>query len=687
MAKARNLRLSDESAAGAASVRVTGARASAQLRGPTVRAEAPSDVADDAPGVIQVIRLLTSTSLFTLALSTPAFAQTQTTPSSAKSANAVITVIATRIPTPKIAVASSVTVFTAADIATKQEQTLPDVLKDSPGLNVVQTGGPGGQTSVFMRGTNSDHVKVLVDGIDVSDPSSPDATFDFGQFLTLDIDRVEVLRGPQSGLYGSDAIGGVINVITKSGNGPPVFTAELEGGSFETSTQNAGVLGSTGPFHYAASIEHFQSAATPVTPLDLLLPGEKRLDDFYDNVTASTKLGYDVMSDFDLGLVARYTDTHLRFTGENEDNFPDDFPDATQSAYDTQQYYLLGTAHLALFDDRFNQTVGAAYSNIQTRDISPDTGLSEFAGNTFKANWQGILDVTTGESLILGAEHERDGISQPIDASTTIDSGYAELLSNPFTNFNNTVSLRYDANDRFGGAFTYRIAPTYFIEATGTKIEASVGTGFKAPTLSDLFENFPPFFFGNPNLRPETSTGYDVGFEQFLLNDTVQFGATYFYNNIRNLIDTNAAGDSLANVGRAHTDGVESYLAVKPIDTLTLRVDYTYTEAKDDVLHEELIRRPRNKWDFDARWQAMAKLSLDLNLLSIGAWVDGNRDFSIPRLLAPGYTTVDIAANYDVTSHITIYGRVTNLFDEQYQDPVGFLRPGRGAFIGVKGRF
>ena len=131
---------------------------------------------------------------------------------------------ATRIPTPETEVASSITVITAEDIAAKQSQTLPDVLKDVPGLNLVQTGGPGGQTTLFMRGTNSNHTKVLVDGIDVSDPSSPSATFDFGQFLTQDIERIEVLRGPQSGLYGSDAIGGVINIITKSGAGPAQFT-------------------------------------------------------------------------------------------------------------------------------------------------------------------------------------------------------------------------------------------------------------------------------------------------------------------------------------------------------------------------------------------------------------------------------------------------------------------------------
>ena len=202
-------------------------------------------------------RLSLSASLVALTFATSAYAQTSATAPGGDTEVDTVVVTATRVPTPKLKVADSITVFTAADIAAKQQQTLPDVLEDSPGLNVVQTGGPGGQTSVFMRGTNSNHVKVLVDGIDVSDPSSPSATFDFGQFLTSDIGRVEILRGPQSGLYGSDAIGGVINVITKNGEGPARVSAGVEGGSFATFNQNAAVSGSTGSFHYTANIEHF----------------------------------------------------------------------------------------------------------------------------------------------------------------------------------------------------------------------------------------------------------------------------------------------------------------------------------------------------------------------------------------------------------------------------------------------
>ena len=272
-----------------------------------------------------------------------------------------------------------------------------------------------------------------------------------------------------------------------------------------------------------------------------------------------------------------------------------------------------------MFGGRFDQTLGVAYSSyIKSTDTSPDGPTSYFEGDRVKVDWQGIVGIIPGEQLVLGAEHQRDGISLPIGASTSIDSGYAELQSTPFTNFNNTLSVRYDSNDRFGSATTYRIAPTYFIAATGTKLEASVGSGFKAPTLSEMFQNFPSFgFYGNPNLKPETSTGYDAGFlSQFLLSDRLQFGATYYYNKIKDLIDDNTTFTSYANVGRAHTDGVESFVAYTPIKSVTLRLDYTYTASLRRHPGAARLRSPpKDKWNFDARWQAGKpdKLSLDLD--------------------------------------------------------------------------
>jgi vitamin B12 transporter len=599
-----------------------------------------------------------------------------------------VVVTATRIPTPESQIASSITVVSADDIAAMQTQTLPDVLKIVPGLNVVQAGGVGGQTSIFMRGTNSNHVKVLVDGIDVGDPSNSSGAFDLGQLLTQDIQRVEVLRGPQSGLYGSDAIGGVINVTTKSGSGPAQFTARVEGGSFDTFNQSAGVSGSADQFHYAANIQHLHSGETPVTPLDLLLPNEKRIDDYYDNLTASTKLGYDLTETLDLGLVARYTNTHLRSTGDNEFDFPDTFPDSQQSTSTTTQYYTRFTVHDMAFDGVLDHTLGLAYGNIKTSSFSPDIGSSENAGNRIKIDWQGNVRITGSEHLIVGAEHEREAISEPISAATNINSGYGELQSAFGERFFDTVSVRYDDNDRLGSKVTYRFAPVYLISDTGTKLKASVGTGFKAPTLSQLFQNFPPFFFANPNLRPESSLGYDFGFEQSMFAETVHVGATYFRNNIKNLIDSNADFSSYANVGRARTEGVESFIAFQPVSAYSARLDYTFTEAFDQTDDTVLLRRPKHKASLRNSWQPTTRLSFDATILYVGSWVDGNRDFTnIEPLNAASFTTVNLAANFDLNERLSIYGRINNLFDRKYQDPIGFLQPTIGAYAGIKAKF
>jgi vitamin B12 transporter len=213
-----------------------------------------------------------------VALIAPAFAQTN---------DENVVVSATRIPTPLAEIASSVTLITAADIEARQQRSLPDVLRGVPGVNLMQSGGAGGQTSLFIRGTNSNHTKVLLDGIDNSDPSTANGVADISKLPAGDIAKVEVLRGPQGALYGSDAIGGVVNIITRSGEGPLAITADAEGGSFDTFNQRGSASGSEGDFHYAATVQHFHSGATPVTPLNLLLPGERRHDDFYDNVTAT----------------------------------------------------------------------------------------------------------------------------------------------------------------------------------------------------------------------------------------------------------------------------------------------------------------------------------------------------------------------------------------------------------------
>jgi len=599
-----------------------------------------------------------------------------------------VIVTATRVPTPADEVASSVTLITSGEIEAKQERTLPEILQDVPGLNLVQTGGPGTTSAVFIRGTNAFHTKVLIDGIDVSDPSSVDGSFDFSQLLASDIDRVEVLRGPQSGLYGSDAIGGVINIITKTGKGPAQFTASAEAGSFATFNQTAGMSGSSDRFNYNFDVAHYHTGADPVTPSDLVPPGRSIHDNEYDNKTISTKLGANLTDNLDVGLVARYVTTDLLSTNDDLSG-----SESLLSDSDNHELFTRGTVHLTSFNGVLDQTVGLAYTDYRRRYLDPNTLPLEpnlYDGDRIKGDWQGNIKLAEGQTLTLGAEHQLDQIDDntPVTAQMNNTAGFIQLQSAFGERFFNTLSLRDDDNNKFGSKATYRIAPAVLFPETDTKLKASFGTGYKAPTLDELFDNYPTLdFFANPNLKPETSVGYDAGFEQNLFKKSVQFGSTWFHNDIKNLIDYNEAGTSYANIDKATTYGFENFIIYKPWKILTLRVDYTFTIAEDDTLHEELIRRPKNKASLNATWQATDRLSLSGTVLYVGNSIDSNRDFTVLRMTETGYTTANIAAEYALTDTVSAFGRITNLLDRHYEYPIGFEEPGFGAFAGLKTKF
>jgi vitamin B12 transporter len=596
-----------------------------------------------------------------------------------------IIVGATRVPTPQSELGTSVTVITREEINAKQERTLPAALLDVPGLNVVQSGGPGGISSVFIRGTNANQTKVFLDGIDVSDPSSPNGAFDYAHVLAFDLDRVEVLRGPQSGLYGSDAIGGVINILTEAGEGPARVTASLEGGSFGTLNETAKVGGSTENLSYFFGFGHFHVGATPVTPLELIPPGRAFNPDSYDNRTFSLRLGAALGEEFDIGLASRAIETTLYSTS-------DDFlgPQSLRSRNTTRQLFTRGFVHARLLDGRLDQTLGLAYTNSDRGFLDPNflpITPSLFEGQRIKLDYLGKLNVIDGQILTFGAEREEDRVdtSSRFSARNGYTAGFATLQSDIAGRLFNALSLRYDANDQFGGQATYRIAPALVIPETGTTLRASLGTGFKAPSLSQLYEDFPAFnFFGNPTLRPETSIGGDAGIEQVLASGAIALGATAFANRIENLIDFNDTITSYVNVGMARTYGLESFMRLVPFEGLSLRADYTYTVAKNEITEQDLLRRPRDKVSLSAIFQATPALLLSATLVYIGPWRDVNRDGTRSGLLANGYTIVNLAGTYDFGQGFSAFARIDNLLDRRFQNPVGFQRPGLGVFGGVK---
>lgn len=622
------------------------------------------------------------------ALATPAMAQANFNLGADPGGENVV-VSATRLATPASQVGTSVTVVTAADIAARQARDLPSTLQTVPGLFVEQSGGLGGQTSLFMRGTNSNQTKVILDGIDIADPSTPNNIADIGKLLTGDIARVEVLRGPQSGLYGSDAIGGVIDIVTKAGEGPMKLTAQAEGGSFDTFNQRAAASGSDGGFHYTLTVDHVHAGATPVTPLGLLQPGERRNDDFYDGTQVSTKLGYDVVDGFDIGFVGHYGSSLGKITGDAFDPVTfAGYPSPTQTRIATLQYDSRATAHLVSWNGRLDQTVGFGFTDAVTSSQDPSNGYLLNKGQRLKLDYQGDIGVTDGETLVVGAETARDanrpGVSFgfPSGPATgiTTNSGYAEIQSDFGHGLYDSASIRYDSNSRFGDKTTFHVAPAWVIEDTGTRLKASFGTGFKAPALQQLYGGFG----ANPLLKPETSIGYDVGFEQSLLGGALTGGATWFHNDIRNLIVNGPAPLFLfGNIGRARTQGVETFLAWKPLETLSLRADYTYTDAIDAGTHLALLRRPRNRVSLTAGWQALPELSFDATLLVTGPQADIGRESGLSEKLA-GYTVLNLAAAYRLTETWSLFGRIENLTNTDYQSPDGFLRPSVGATGGIR---
>jgi len=623
-------------------------------------------------------------------------------------------VSATTVPTPASELGSSVTVVTGDDLQREQLRTVPDALKKVPGLDIVQTGGPGGQTSVFMRGTNANHVKVLIDGIDVGNPSITNGAFDFGHLLTSDIEKIEVLRGPQSGLYGSDAIGGVIAITTKKGEGPPRVTATAEAGSFGTFNQTASLRGSQANFSYAFNVAHFRSTDVPVTPLHLLAPGEKRNNDNYDNWTYSAKLGADLSDNLAVNFVARYTDAKLGFTGEDFRLFPLDFPEALQSTQRNHNFYSRGEAVWSLFDDRFKNYFGVNYTNQWDWTLNPNPDFF-FAsplvsppitnlGERIKFDWRGEARLIPGQTVVLGLEHQSESLRT--DSTGTVDpffnftqttttaktsnkAGYVELQSEFAKRFFLVSNVRYDDNQSFGPHTTWRLAPAFIVPGTNTKLKGSYGTGFKAPTLTQLYVNNPSFnAVANPNLRPETSKGYDFGFEQPLFHDRVNFGVTYFHNDIKNLINNvfnlSSFSFTYVNVGAATTYGTETFASIAVTDQLKLRADYTTIVTRDETTGLGLRNRPGHKESLSAIWSPNQQFTLSTTLLYVGRAVEFNRDGTIPRVDSDAYTLVNIAGNYKVDDRVTVFGRIDNLLNRHYESPVGFDQPGFGAYGGIR---
>ena len=604
-----------------------------------------------------------------------------------------VVVTATRTDTPVSQVGSAITVITAEDIASRKLPSVADVLRTVPGLDVVRSGGPGRNTSIFMRGAKSEHTLVLIDGIEMNDPSAPASGFDFGNLTVDSIERVEVLRGAQSSLYGSDAIGGVINIITRKGQGAPRVFFTGEGGRYDTYKIASGVSGGDDALYGNLSASHFGTEG--FSSANRLLGNKER--DGHDNTTVAARLGGQVLDNFGLDWTLRFNDAQ---TATDNSFAPTDDPNHVGTA---RQLATRGQGKLSLFDGLWEQSLGMAYSSTDRTDVnrkdsthrmSYDASRYSYTGDKIKANWQNNLYLHKTNTLSFGIENEEESmVTDSVFRKSANTTGYflqdqIKLFDRSFT----TGGIRYDDHNRFGGAMTWRVNQAFAIQETGTRVKGSYGTGFKAPTLYQLLAPalieapfcMPPAGcpIGNPHLKPETSRGWDLGVEQNLGSENAVIGASYFSNRFSQFIDFDFV-KGYKNISGARSEGVESFVEVRPFDRLTLRGTYTYTRTNDDDKGKRLMQRPTHKGSFDADYRVLEKLGLHLNLLMVGS-----RDFSdfnvfpATRKTLSGYVLANLAASYDLNRYVQLFTRVDNLFDKTYEEVLGYGTSGIAGYAG-----
>lgn len=608
----------------------------------------------------------------------PALAQqTQQTPLPPRRLEPVV-VTATRLETPADAVASSVTVLRGEDLRRKQYRLVVDALREVPGLDVKRNGGPGSNTSIFIRGADSDHTLVLVDGIEINDPSAPSRVPFLSHLTTDEVERIEILRGPQSGVWGSDAIGGVVHVITRHGEGPLRATAWGEGGSYSTGRGGLRLSGSNGSIRYLASASYADTESFSARE-----GGDEH--DPYRNATGIVRLDWAPTSDLDLGLLVRHTDARIDFDG---------FSVERGQHTDVEQTLARADSRLRLLGGRWEQDLSLRYARHERDTTGSSPSLVD--GELLALGWRHDLRLIEGHTFTFGVEHEWEWADLPgLDGRARTLAFYAQdqiQWGNAF----GSLGLRLDDHSEFGSRLTGRAAAGLRIPETGTLLRSSIGTGFKAPSLSQLD---PGSFGGNPELDPEESWGLDAGLEQSLWEERLRLGATFFLNRFEDLIlavfDAGAGAFVNTNVDRASAYGVEAFGVLEPLPWLTLRGSYTWTESEARgnpagfglVEGERLLRRPTHKAEAEVRSRWLSgRLDTSLRL----SWVGSRSDLdpvSFARVRADDYFVVDASGTWQATERLRFFARIENALDRDYEDVLGFATPSLSAYGGVEIQF
>jgi len=582
-----------------------------------------------------------------------------------------VVVTATRVPLPEEEIGSSVTVITEEEIKNKGYSTVKDVLKGELGLDVVSTGGPGTQTSVFLRGLESYHTLVLIDGFEMGDPSLPQVSYDFSNLTVDNIQRIEIVRGPQSVLYGSEAIGGVINIITKKGEGKPSIYFGLEGGSYDTFRQFLGTSGEIGKGAFSLSLSH-----TKTHGFSAAYKGKE--EDGWENLSFSGRFDFEPTSKLSTGMIVRLNN------GKTDLDYYWPFNDVKNYYVEKEEFFFKPYLKIRLFDNKWEQEVSFGVSNHKRKYHYPSSVEDHYLGRFYKASWQNNFYLSKSNLLSCGVEYKTEKAQTPeMEKSAYLFSIFLQDLINIKDISFTTIGLRWDHHKEFGNHLTFRGTESILIQKTNTRIKGSLGTGFRAPSLYELYA--PPFWgrpVGNRDLKPEKSFGWDLGFEQSFLNGKINFGLTYFDNRLKNLIQYEF-GKGYVNIAKAKSRGIESFIGVTPYKDLSLNLNYTYCHTEDDK-GKRLRRRPLNKLGSSLNYSFLNQRgSLSLSL----TWVDERRDYdwsSYRDVKLDDYFLVDLNSTFKLTKNLELFARIENLLDEKYQEAYGYSTPRFSIYGGVK---
>lgn len=614
---------------------------------------------------------------------------------SVKTTLSEIVITANKTETPYYALGSSVSIITSEDISRQNLRTVVDVLRELPGLTITQQGGPGKLAYVYTRGSNSNHTLVIIDGVKMNDASSPNNAFDFSTLNTNDVERIEIVRGPQSTLYGSEAIAGVINIITKQGTDKPQFIFSGEGGSSNYYRGNLSAQGKYGILSYAVTAT--RNGSDGISSSDSQFGNTEK--DRYTNNSFFSRFGFNISSIAKLDLLYKFTKIETAL--DQSERLGDD----PNFNFNIEEQLFKSRLSLSLFDGRWQQQINASLVKRFSRSLDlvdqahPNLSSDGFnKADRVKFDWQNNFRFIENNLITFGIETETEKTNSSYVSTSDwgpFESIFPEqstrttgiYLQDQFS-FKNSLfvsaGVRLDNNQKFGSVATYRIAPAYYFNTTGTKLKISFGTGFKAPSLFYLFDPA----FGNPDLQPEKSIGWDAGIEQYFIKGKFSIAFTYFNLKLENMFGFDAMFRTV-NIAQASSQGFEVVASVFDLNNFSANVNYTYTKTKDEYelsadYGKALLRRPKHQASFNINYKLNADINLNAQFLYVGEREDKNfSTFPAERVAIPDYTLVNLSASYKLFSYLELTGKIENLFDKKYEEVLNYGTLGRSFYAGL----